>query len=82
MSEDLREEEVQDKSDGPATAGEIAVDVDDPQWASQLDDFREELEDLNRRAVEFVRENPAVCMLGALGIGYLVGKMASRRWLV
>jgi ElaB/YqjD/DUF883 family membrane-anchored ribosome-binding protein len=31
--------------------------------------------------VSFVRENPVMCLVGAVGVGYFVGRLASRRWL-
>src|SRR5690606_35382634 len=41
----------------------------------------EVLADLNARTMTFVREHPGVCIAGALALGYLVGRAASRRWL-
>ncbi|HME92479.1 MAG TPA: hypothetical protein VKE49_13700 [Myxococcaceae bacterium] len=37
------------------------------------------LEDLNARIVEFIRQRPGTCLLGALAFGFIVGKIASRR---
>jgi ElaB/YqjD/DUF883 family membrane-anchored ribosome-binding protein len=45
------------------------------------DDTRARLEDFNEQAVDFIRENPAICIVGALAAGYVVGRLASRRWL-
>ncbi len=45
------------------------------------DDTRARLESFNDQAVDFIRENPAICIVGALAAGYLVGRLASRRWL-
>ncbi len=33
---------------------------------------------LNERTLEVVRERPIVCMVGALTVGFVVGKIASR----
>jgi ElaB/YqjD/DUF883 family membrane-anchored ribosome-binding protein len=45
------------------------------------EDVRDQLETYNRRTVDFIRDNPAVCIAGALGAGYLLGRLASKRWL-
>ncbi len=45
------------------------------------DDTRARLEDFNDRAVDLIKENPGMCILGALAAGYVVGRLASRRWL-
>ena len=44
-------------------------------------DTRARLEEFNDQAVTFIRENPGLCIAGALAAGYLVGRLASRRWL-
>ena len=45
----------------------------------QLEDARRNLEDLNTRVVSFVRANPGTCLLGAVAVGFIVGRIASRR---
>ena len=40
------------------------------------------LTDLNEQAVRFIAERPAAAIGIAFGVGYLIGKLASRRWLV
>lgn len=45
----------------------------------QLDKARSDLADLNRRTAEFIRENPGTCLIGALALGFIVGKIVSRR---
>ena len=47
--------------------------------APQLDEARRNLSDLNERAVGFIRANPGTCLIGAVALGFLVGKLASRR---
>lgn len=39
------------------------------------------LTDANERAAGFVRQHPVPCLVGALALGYLVGRAAARRWL-
>ena len=48
--------------------------------APQLEQAREKLSDFNTRAKAFIRERPGTCLLGAVAAGYLIGKLASRRW--
>ncbi|MDQ3264687.1 MAG: hypothetical protein M3Y59_13635 [Myxococcota bacterium] len=48
--------------------------------APQLEEARENLIDLNQRAIAFIKERPGTCLLGALAFGFIVGKLASRRW--
>jgi hypothetical protein len=45
----------------------------------QIDEARRSLEDLNTRAVSFIRANPGTCLLGAVAVGFIVGRIASRR---
>ena len=45
----------------------------------QLDEARRNLEDMNTRAVSFIRANPGTCLLGAVAVGFIVGRLASRR---
>ncbi|NMO18496.1 hypothetical protein HPC49_24315 [Pyxidicoccus fallax] len=45
----------------------------------QIDEARQNLVDLNTRMVSFIRANPGTCLLGAVAIGFLVGRIASRR---
>jgi ElaB/YqjD/DUF883 family membrane-anchored ribosome-binding protein len=46
---------------------------------TQLEEARRNLQDLNARITEFVRQRPGVCLLGALAFGFVVGRIASRR---
>lgn len=39
-------------------------------------------EEFNRRAVDFIQENPAITIVGAFGVGYLLGSLAARRWII
>ena len=48
----------------------------------RYDEVRDMLEDYNRSAMDFIREHPGICIAGALGAGYVVGRLAARRWLV
>lgn len=45
-------------------------------------DFRESAYEINRKAMRVVEEHPIACVVGALAVGYLVGKLAKNRWLI
>lgn len=45
----------------------------------QIEEARRNLVDLNTRVVSFIRANPGTCLIGAVAVGFLVGKLASRR---
>lgn len=49
---------------------------------AQVSQVGDSLHDLNERAVRFIEERPLAAIGIAFGVGYLVGKLASRRWLV
>ena len=43
---------------------------------------RERFDDFNDRAVSFIQQNPGACIVGAVAVGFLVGRLAARRWFV
>jgi len=45
----------------------------------QIDEARRNLVDMNHRMVSFIRANPGTCLVGAVALGFLIGKIASRR---
>ncbi|HEX5746404.1 MAG TPA: hypothetical protein VFZ09_09170 [Archangium sp.] len=45
----------------------------------QIDEARRNLEDVNTRVVSFIRANPGTCLLGAVAVGFIIGRIASRR---
>ena len=44
----------------------------------QVEDAKRRLSSLNDKAIDFIKENPGTCLLGALALGYLIGKIARR----
>ena len=44
----------------------------------QWDDTRERAREWHTQAEDYVRENPTKCVLGALGVGFLIGLIARR----
>ncbi len=61
-----------------------AVD-DDPVKAFQerlgpkLKEAEDQLMNVNEKVKTFIRENPGTCLFGALAIGFVVGRLASRK---
>jgi ElaB/YqjD/DUF883 family membrane-anchored ribosome-binding protein len=56
-----------------ATARELGERV-----RPQIEDARRRLESVSDEVVEYIKENPGRCVVGALAFGYLVGKLARR----
>ena len=46
--------------------------------APKVQQAQEQLQDLNTKVVKFVKKNPGMCLLGCLGLGFIVGRMVSR----
>jgi ElaB/YqjD/DUF883 family membrane-anchored ribosome-binding protein len=45
----------------------------------QIEEARRNLVDMNTRVVSFIQANPGTCLIGAVAVGFLIGKIASRR---
>jgi hypothetical protein len=45
----------------------------------RIEELKERIVSLNERAKGFIKEHPAACLVGALGLGYLFARMARRR---
>ena len=46
---------------------------------SRIEELRRRLVSLNERTKGFIKEHPAACLTGALGLGYLFARIARRR---
>jgi hypothetical protein len=46
---------------------------------ARLEELKERIGSLNDRAKGFIKEHPAACLMGALGLGYLIARIARRR---
>lgn len=74
-----------DRLDDQAPAGAALTDQLEARYhelESRLADARQRLDAANDRAVHFIQENPGLAILGAVGVGYLIGRLASRRLLI
>ena len=49
---------------------------------ARVSNVGESVSELNERALNFINERPAAAIGIAFGVGFLIGKLASRRWLV
>ena len=45
----------------------------------RIEELKERIESLNDRAKGFIKEHPAACLMGALGLGYVFARVARRR---
>jgi hypothetical protein len=48
------------------------------QVRPQIERATARLRSLNEQASGFIKEHPAACLLGALGLGYLIARVARR----
>jgi len=45
----------------------------------QIEEARRRMSSLNSSATAYIKENPGKCVIGAIAIGYVIGKLAGRR---
>jgi ElaB/YqjD/DUF883 family membrane-anchored ribosome-binding protein len=60
-----------------ATSDSLAEDLES-HMAPRIQEATENLVRLNERALAFVRERPLTCIVGAVALGFVVGKIAAR----
>ena len=56
------------------TAREIGARV-----RPQIEEAKRRVSSLNESAIGYIKENPGKCVVGAIAVGFLIGKLASRR---
>jgi len=44
----------------------------------QIEDAKRRLTSLNDKAIDYIKENPGTCLVGAVALGFLIGKIARR----
>jgi len=44
----------------------------------QIEEAKRRLSEMSGQVTCYIKENPGKCLLGALAVGYIVGKIASR----
>lgn len=62
----------EDKADDKANDGDNGI-------RTRIEELKQRIESLNERAAGFIKEHPAACLAGALGLGYLFARIARRR---
>lgn len=62
--------------DGPDRSEKVQQFARDA--GAQMEHARMVFDDLNQRAIAFIRARPGTAILGALAIGWVVGRIASR----
>ena len=50
-----------------------------PRIEERIEELKERIGSLNERAKGFIKEHPAACLVGAVGLGYFFARMARRR---
>jgi ElaB/YqjD/DUF883 family membrane-anchored ribosome-binding protein len=63
---------------GNGSGGGILGDVSIEDAQQLVEQTREAVDQAVEQAATFIRERPIVALAGALAIGYLLGKLASR----
>ena len=58
--------------------GETIRDLEE-RFAPKIEEAKEQLSQVNVRLKGFIRENPGTTLLCAAGLGYLIGRLASRK---
>jgi hypothetical protein len=56
---------------------ETAREFED-QIRPRVDQARKQVSALNEQAITYIKANPGKCLLGAIALGYLVGRIARR----
>lgn len=73
----IRESEAKHTDHEAPYLGDAVRDLE-ARFAPKIEEAKEQLSLANVRVKGFIRQNPGTTLLCALGIGYLIGKMASR----
>jgi ElaB/YqjD/DUF883 family membrane-anchored ribosome-binding protein len=63
---------------GQGAAAKILGNFNPEDAQQMLEQGREAVDQALKAASDFIRERPMVCLAGALALGYLLGKIASR----
>lgn len=44
----------------------------------EVEELKKNLSELNHRVLKTIKERPGTCLLGALAVGFLIGRIVSR----
>ena len=59
--------------------GALMPDENSAQLQELVENARAEIDRYVNTAADFIRERPVACVAGALALGFIVGKLASRK---
>lgn len=45
----------------------------------QIEDAKRRMKDVNGKVSSFIQENPGICLLGAIALGYAIARVARRQ---
>ncbi len=62
-----------------STPDDDAVKALQERLGPKLKDAQDQLSDLSEQVKTFVRKNPGTCLMGALAVGFVIGRLASRK---
>lgn len=62
---------------GPVIAGRSIEDLL-PLSNEDIQRYREQVQELDHRARTFIRENPTTVVIGAVAVGFMLGRLLSR----
>ena len=57
---------------------EKAAQQIEDRFRPQIEEAKKKVSDLNDQAVSYIKENPGKCLLGAIAVGYVIGRIARR----
>jgi len=63
---------------GRGVAGGILGDISSQDAQHMVEQTKQAMDQAVEQVSDFIREKPIACLAGALALGYLVGKIASR----
>ena len=78
MSVEENEPQTNSREDQAPYLGDAVRDLEE-RFAPRIEEAKEQLTQFNVRLKGFIRENPGTTLLCAAGLGYLIGRLASRK---
>ena len=69
---------VETEKTGRGFAGGILGDISSQDAQQMVEQTKQAVDQAVEQVSDFIREKPIACLAGALALGYLVGKIASR----
>jgi hypothetical protein len=66
---------------GPSVQESVGTELRDlgARIGPQIEEAKRRLRSINSQATQVISDHPAACLLGALGLGYLIARLARRQ---